>query len=318
MPSLNVAVEKVNAEYAYAVELNESIEIQATASNEDALKKEFVWYLNDNSDIIKFEEKTVDTAKVTGLTTGITSVDIVANDDDAAYTTSKIVVLPAQVTNVTKTVTDKSISLAWDKVTGATGYNVYKYDAQSDSWNLLMAVTDGAFTDTAIDANTSYLYRISSYIMSDGIKFESSNVVEIDAKTGEVVSKEQETTEIETPTEEETTEEETTEVVTQKPTETSKVEIPTEEETTEEETTEVVIQKPTETSKAEITTEEETTTEKIDEENINPEVPMGNGTTSNDKVSTNDKAQVGFLFTVFMVCGLVVIAIRRGRRAYRF
>ena len=313
-----VAVEKVNAEYAYAVELNESIEIQATASNEDALKKEFVWYLNDNSDIIKFEEKTVDTAKVTGLTTGITSVDIVANDDDAAYTTSKIVVLPAQVTNVTKTVTDKSISLAWDKVTGATGYNVYKYDAQSDSWNLLMAVTDGAFTDTAIDANTSYLYRISSYIMSDGIKFESSNVVEIDAKTGEVVSKEQETTEIETPTEEETTEEETTEVVTQKPTETSKVEIPTEEETTEEETTEVVIQKPTETSKAEITTEEETTTEKIDEENINPEVPMGNGTTSNDKVSTNDKAQVGFLFTVFMVCGLVVVAIRRGRRAYRF
>lgn len=182
-----VPVESVKAESVYIVDLNKSIYIQATASNEDALKKEFIWYLSDNSEIIKLEEQSVDTVKVTGLKTGITSVDIVANDEDAAYVTSKIIVLPSKISSVTKTVTTKSIELGWDRVEGADGYNVYKYNAKDASWNLVEATKDAVYTDTKIESNTSYLYKISAYIINDEIKHEGPVSKEIKVKTKDVV-----------------------------------------------------------------------------------------------------------------------------------
>lgn len=62
--------------------------------------------------------------------------------------------------------TSTGITLSWKKVSGATGYKIYKKSASDKSYSLYKTITDNStvsFTDTSVKALTQYSYTVSAY-----------------------------------------------------------------------------------------------------------------------------------------------------------
>jgi fibronectin type 3 domain-containing protein len=70
--------------------------------------------------------------------------------------------IPANVR--VKTVSTISLSIEWDTVNGASGYNIYRSENEYQTYPRLNAnmVTETTFTDTGLSPKTSYFYKISS------------------------------------------------------------------------------------------------------------------------------------------------------------
>lgn len=76
---------------------------------------------------------------------------------------------PAAVTgikNVSRT--DKSLTIAWNKVFGATGYRVYKYDAATKKYVAIKTLTGTSLEITGLGGGTEYLFKINAYKSIDG------------------------------------------------------------------------------------------------------------------------------------------------------
>ncbi len=59
------------------------------------------------------------------------------------------------------TVTSKAIKLSWNKVTGATGYQVYQY--VGGKWKVIKATTATTHLVSNLTANTKYYFRVRAY-----------------------------------------------------------------------------------------------------------------------------------------------------------
>ena len=53
-----------------------------------------------------------------------------------------------------------SVKVNWNKVTGATGYRVYKRLSSEENWSYIDTVTKTTYTDTKVQENKSYRYTI--------------------------------------------------------------------------------------------------------------------------------------------------------------
>ena len=56
-----------------------------------------------------------------------------------------------------------SINLQWDKVSWATGYNIYRSDSENGVWELIGTTQSNDFTDIGLVENQKYYYRVKSY-----------------------------------------------------------------------------------------------------------------------------------------------------------
>ncbi len=65
----------------------------------------------------------------------------------------------------TGTSTEKTITLKWDKVAGATGYRVYQY--KSKKWVKIASVTTNKYTVKSLKSATSYKFKIKPYAKTD-------------------------------------------------------------------------------------------------------------------------------------------------------
>ena len=74
-------------------------------------------------------------------------------------------------------ITDNNVSLAWDAVSGANSYNVYRAENENGPYSKVKtdAVISTAFTDTGLAAFTTYYYKISP--VSGGAEGMQSNSV---------------------------------------------------------------------------------------------------------------------------------------------
>ena len=89
----------------------------------------------------------------------------------------EITLLPAPGNVRVTSVTDDSITLAWNTVNGAVGYNIYRSFGENGTYSKLNSgtVTDTAFTDTGLDGFTTYYYKICA--ISGNIECVRSNAV---------------------------------------------------------------------------------------------------------------------------------------------
>ena len=55
------------------------------------------------------------------------------------------------------------ISFSWNKVSGATGYRVYRKAGNATSWTLLGTVTTTSYKDTDVKNKTNYTYTVKAY-----------------------------------------------------------------------------------------------------------------------------------------------------------
>jgi chitodextrinase len=86
--------------------------------------------------------------------------------------TSGFVALPAPTGLQATGATDTSISLAWNGVSGAAGYNVYRMGSKVNS----SPVTGTSYTDSGLLSGTSYTYTVRAVTASGATSQDSASV----------------------------------------------------------------------------------------------------------------------------------------------
>ena len=81
-------------------------------------------------------------------------------------TTTKLAV----VSGFSGTATANSVKLTWKAVSRATGYEVYVYDTDSESWERITRTSKLQYTHKSLKAGTAYKYRIRAYKTLDDKK----------------------------------------------------------------------------------------------------------------------------------------------------
>ena len=82
---------------------------------------------------------------------------------------------PAKVKNtVVETASSTSVDISWDKVSRATGYQIYRLDPETGSYTKLATIKNNktfAYTDTALTSTTEYTYKVRAYLTYDGSNY---------------------------------------------------------------------------------------------------------------------------------------------------
>lgn len=166
-----VAIESIVAEDEYILNLGEEKEIFVETDTENVSREEFVWY-SKNEDIVTVETNSKTSAILKGVSTGISIIEIIANDEDCNYISPKVVVLPNVVSSFNAVADEQKVTLSWDSVKGATGYNIYRYNDDSNEWKLLNSTANCKYEDINLEANKEYAYKISAYIADSEKSYE--------------------------------------------------------------------------------------------------------------------------------------------------
>ena len=78
--------------------------------------------------------------------------------------TVKAVTKPARVDKIyTRSITDDSVTLYWDKPSGATGYSVYVYRKEADDYELYKTTSRTTITVSGLEKDTAYNFKIKSH-----------------------------------------------------------------------------------------------------------------------------------------------------------
>lgn len=87
-----------------------------------------------------------------------------------ATSTLKTATKPATPKNLTaSSVSDNSITITWSKVKGATGYRVYKYNAETKKWEKIKTTTEKNYTVKGLEELTEYKFRVKAYKKVDNV-----------------------------------------------------------------------------------------------------------------------------------------------------
>lgn len=92
-------------------------------------------------------------------------------------------IAPKAVSKITATQTTSTITLKWNKVTGADGYRIYKYNTKTKKYEKLKDVTGTSFRISKLKSGTKYNYKVRAYTKDgDTIRGAYSSVFETATK----------------------------------------------------------------------------------------------------------------------------------------
>lgn len=108
---------------------------------------------------------------------------------DVLYTATK----PGKVSSLKSTAQSaSSIKLSWKKVSGASGYQVYRYDSSAKKWNKIAVLSSKVvqFTDKKLKSGTTQKYKVRAYRKNgSSVSYGSySGVVTAGTKPSQVLS----------------------------------------------------------------------------------------------------------------------------------
>lgn len=97
--------------------------------------------------------------------TGVATVTVAGKGNYTSTKTIPFAIRPCSVTNPTVTgISGTTASLSWKSAGVVTGYEIYRMDADG-RWQLVGGTRQTTYTDTKLSANTSYTYKIRSYVV---------------------------------------------------------------------------------------------------------------------------------------------------------
>ena len=155
--------EKVSDEAQYKFTITENVELTAK------FEKEKVTPPSENE-----SESTKDTDKSTEkVTPGTTTPGTTTPETPSASSTAK----PKAVKNVKAKATKKGIQIKWKKVSGASGYYIYRSTKKNKGYKKIHAVTKGkaqSYLDKKARKGKTYYYKIKTYKKVNGRKVTSN------------------------------------------------------------------------------------------------------------------------------------------------
>lgn len=78
-------------------------------------------------------------------------------------------IVPKVTSKVTASQTTSTITLKWNKVTGADGYRVFKYNSKTKKYEKLKDVSGTSLKISKLKAGTKYKFKVRAYTKDDGI-----------------------------------------------------------------------------------------------------------------------------------------------------
>ena len=109
-----------------------------------------------------------------------TESDVIWSDRTQVTAFDKTV-KPAKLT-AKQTIT--TITLSWSKVTGATGYRVYKYNSKTKKYEYLKSTTGTSLKIIDLKSGTKYKFKIRAYVKNSGTVYgQYSSVLETSTRT---------------------------------------------------------------------------------------------------------------------------------------
>lgn len=123
----------------------------------------------DNKTLNANEDYTVTYFNNTSIGTAQIIIKGIGNYTGTKTITFKIV--PKQISNISlvKKTTDE-LTLSWSKLDNVSGYEIYKYNPTSNSYELLKTITDSfitSYTDEDLESASIYSYKIRGYKVID-------------------------------------------------------------------------------------------------------------------------------------------------------
>ena len=79
-------------------------------------------------------------------------------------------------TMVSATNTGSGLKVTWNAVTGATGYDVYRYNSSTGTYKYIKSTTGTTYTDTGITAGSTYYYKVKAYYKFSAGKYSYSEI----------------------------------------------------------------------------------------------------------------------------------------------
>ena len=70
------------------------------------------------------------------------------------------------------------VTIAWEKVTGAETYRVYRKTSAADSWVQLAEVSDFTYTDETAKSGTTYYYTVRAYAGNNSSRYVSDQSIQ--------------------------------------------------------------------------------------------------------------------------------------------
>lgn len=79
-------------------------------------------------------------------------------------------VKPSKAKGLKATQTIKTLTLSWDKVAGADGYRIYKYNSSKKKYEHVKSVTSGTqYKFTGLKSGTKFKFKVRAYTKDDGV-----------------------------------------------------------------------------------------------------------------------------------------------------
>lgn len=154
---------EVNSDASIAIYKGGTHQIQATCSLENAL----ITYTSQDESIAKVSS----TGKITGISSGETTIILSAEHCENKYVTVYIVGKTLSKPKISSSRTASGITITWSKVTGASKYELYR-KVGTGSWSKVTTTTNRKYVDKNLSQGKKYYYKVKAIGTSHGLKTE--------------------------------------------------------------------------------------------------------------------------------------------------
>ncbi len=106
--------------------------------------------------------------------TGEGTVTIKGKGDYAGTIVLRFNIVPKKVTLKSSSKSKTAIRLNWKKATGASGYQIQRYNTSTKKWETVKTITSGStltYKQTGLKKDTAYKYRVRAYKTINGNKY---------------------------------------------------------------------------------------------------------------------------------------------------
>jgi uncharacterized protein YjdB len=150
------------------------MQMKATVLPADADDKSHTWNVKNGTGQAQINQSGL----LKGIKAGTVTVTATANDGSGTAGSKVITVVPPAPASITAASAGyNSIKISWSKVSGATGYELYRATSSSGTYSRVATVTGGStlsYINTGRTAGTTYYYKVRAYVTSGSTNVPSS------------------------------------------------------------------------------------------------------------------------------------------------